>query len=96
MLDIIHYLFESDSIDEKETQKAKLKMRRTIYKVLYMRTYTWQDGEDEYRDFGTQDVNANPMGGRSTELTHKGYIPPTPVNADSPMPYGNVLDAPLG
>jgi len=96
MLDIIHYLFESDSLDEEETQKAKLRMRRTVYKVLYLRNYTWQDDEDEYREFGTQDVNSNPMGGRNNELSHKGYVPPTPVNADSPLPFGHVLDAPLG
>lgn len=96
MLDIIHYLFESDSLDDEETSKAKLKMRRTLYKVLYMRRYTWQEGEGEYRDFGTQEISANPSGGRSTELSHKPYVPPTPVHADSPLPYGNVLDAPLG
>jgi hypothetical protein len=95
MLDILHYLFESDTLGEEETLKAKLKMRRTIYKVLYLRDYTWmEDDGTSYREFGTQDASGLGMG--STELTHKPYIPPTPVNADSPLPFGAALMPPLG
>ena len=93
MLDMLHYLFESDNLDEEEVAKAKVKMRRTIYKVLYMRPYTWHDSTEGYHEFGTQDANGD-FGGSG--LTHKPYIPPTPVNANSAKPFGAALDAPLG
>jgi hypothetical protein len=99
MLDIVHYLFESDSLGEKEEQDAKLKMRRSIYGQLYQRPYTWGGGTaDGGHEFGTQEVASGAVyaGGTTPQLTHKPYIPPTPVNADSAKPYGNVLDAPLG
>lgn len=94
MLDMLHYLFESDNLDEEEVGKAKLKMRRTLYRVLYLRRYTWHDESDGYHEFGTQDASG--VSTRSTEMTHKPYIPPTPVNADSAKPFGAALDAPLG
>jgi hypothetical protein len=105
MLDVLHYLFESDSIDEKETQDAKRKMRGTIYTQLYDRPYTW--GNDSGgRAFGTQETASGeydfaPESSSSSEpgapkLTHKPYIPPTPVDPTSAKPFGNVLDPPLG
>jgi hypothetical protein len=99
MLDILHYLFESDSVGEKEEQDAKVKMRRTIYSQLYQRPYRW--GEDSGGEFGTQDASGGNTVGSSTgsggvRLEHKPYIPPTPVNANAAKPYGTVLDAPLG
>ena len=96
MLDMLHYFFETDSIDEEEEQKAKLKMRRSIYRNLYQRTYTWMDDVGEsHHEFGTQDASGVGAA-RSTELTHKPYIPPTPVNADSPLPFGAALAPPMG
>lgn len=95
MLDIVHYFFESDSLGEKETQEAKAKMRHTIYGQLYDRSYTW--GNDVEQEFGTQEVlGADGGGGGTSGLTHKSYIPPTPVNANAAKPFGSVLDAPLG
>jgi hypothetical protein len=99
MLDIVHYLFESDAIGEKEVQDAKTKLRRTIYGQLYQRTYTWGDASGG-REFGTQDVASGDFysgrGSGTPGLSHKPYVPPTPVNAASARPYGTVLDAPLG
>lgn len=89
MLDILHYCFESDSIGEKETQDAKIKMRRTLYGQLYERSYHWGDDAVDVNDFGTQDASG------TQQLTHKPYVPPTPVNADAAKPFGAVLDAPL-
>jgi hypothetical protein len=100
MLDILHYLFESDSIGEKEEQDAKAKMRRTLYGQLYNRPYHWGE-ETGGTEFGTQDASGNstvgsPSGSGGDQMTHKPYIPPTPVNANAAKPYGTVLDAPLG
>jgi hypothetical protein len=102
MLDIVHYCFESDSLGEKEEQDAKAKLRGLVYNQLYDRPYTW--GQDNSGgEFGTQEtasgeytqVTSGDVGG-PTQLQHKPYVPPTPVNADAPLPFGNVLDAPLG
>jgi len=90
MLDIVHYCFEADALGEKEVQDAKAKMRSTIYSQLYGRSYTWGNGTRE-REFGTQELAS----GVST-LTHKPYVPPTPVDAAAAKPFGTVLDAPLG
>ena len=96
MLDVIHYYFETDSVGEKEMQDAKLSMRRTLYGQLYDRPYTW--GNETGGEFGTQQVASGDTygGGSAPQLTHKPYVPPTPVNAASPKPFGTVLDAPLG
>jgi hypothetical protein len=103
MLDIVHYCFESDAIGEKEEQDAKRKMRGVIYNELYRRPYTW--GQDLDHEFGTQEtasgevitqVTSNDVSTGGKNLTHKPYIPPTPMDADAPLPFGNVLDAPLG
>ena len=98
MLDVLHYLFESDSLVEKETQDAKVKMRRTIYGQLYERSYRWGSDTADGRDFGTQEVASGERMDFSEppRLTHKPYIPPTPIDATAAKPFGNVLDAPLG
>jgi len=97
MLDIVHYYFENDCVGEKEAQDAKIKMRRVLYTQLYERPYTWGE-EDGSHEFGTQEVASGDSyaAGGGPKLTHKPYVPPTPVNAASPKPFGNVLDAPLG
>jgi hypothetical protein len=97
MLDVLHFYFETDNLGEKEEQEAKLKMRQRIYTQLYDRSYTWGD-DTGGREFGTQEVASGDVyaGGGQPKLTHKPYIPPTPVNANAAKPYGNVLDAPLG
>jgi len=102
MLDVVHYLFESDSLVEKETQDAKVRMRRTVYGQLYGRAYTWGSETADGNEYGTQEVASGDVfsGGSGSsgdpQLTHKPYIPPTPVDASSAKPYGTVLDAPLG
>ena len=98
MLDMLHYLFESDSLTDEDVDKAKRRMRQQIYKLLYLRDYTWQDGADDtrYREFGTQDAGVDPTGGTAPKFEHKPYIPPTPMSDNPALPFGNVLDAPLG
>ena len=109
MLDIVNYCFESDSLDEKETADAKRKMRGTIYTQLYDRPYRWGSSAED-GEFGTQDVASGDVYSDSApsssaasapssgapRLTHKPYIPPTPVDPTSAKPFGNVLDPPIG
>lgn len=33
---------------------------------------------------------------RQVNAPRKAYVPPTEVNADSPLPFGDVLDPPVG
>jgi hypothetical protein len=108
MLDVVHYFFESDAVGEKEEQDAKRKLRGVLYNQLYDRPYTW--GADETggtHEFGTQETASGEMFSSSQlltrdtvdgapGLTHKPYIPPTPMDASSPKPFGNLLDEPLG
>ena len=104
MLDVLHYYFETECVGEKETLDAKKRMRRTLYGQLYGRTYRWGDDVGGEAEFGTQSADthyanataANRGVSGGPAITHKPYIPPTPVNADAHNPYGTVLDAPLG
>jgi hypothetical protein len=97
MLDIVHYAFETDAIGEKEMHDAKSRMRKILYGQLYGRSYNWGDSTASGGEFGTQQVASGDVNaGGTPELSHKPYIPPTPVNANAAKPYGNVLDAPLG
>jgi hypothetical protein len=104
MFDVVHYCFESDSLDEKEIADAKHKMRSIVYNQLYERPYTWGSDTANEREFGTQEVASGDFdyGQSSTssvpdapQLTHKPYIPPTPVDPTSSRPFGAALDAPL-
>jgi hypothetical protein len=97
MLDVVHYYFETDAVGEKEGQDAKVKLRRILYGQLYQRPYTWGEESGADTAFGSQEVaSGDYVAGGAPELTHKPYIPPTPVNADSVKPFGAALDAPLG
>jgi hypothetical protein len=96
MLDVLHYLFESDAVGQEEEQEAKHRLRSILYTELYERTYTWQGGgrgsNANGREFGTQEVNDS----GTPQLTHKPFTPATPHDASSARPFGTVLDAPLG
>lgn len=86
MLDVVHYFFEEDSrFSTAEEAQAVSEMRATIYGALYGTTYKYRiksSNNERAGEYGTGDV--------------KPYIPPTEFDADTGMPLGNVLDAPLG
>lgn len=107
MLDVVHYVFETDSIGEKEELDARRSMRSMLYRELYGRAYTWGQTTTTADEWGTNVTTANgrayvdkssspsvPAG--PPVLEHKPFIPPTPVNADAPLPFGNALDPPMG
>jgi hypothetical protein len=112
MLDIVHYFFECDVFTTAEEHQARTSVRQLLYRELYGREYTFDDSADSgVREFGTQEVasgdffpatqvTADQFGATTAsggpKLTHKPYIPPTPVDPTSAKPFGNVLDAPLG
>lgn len=87
MLDVIHFFFEQDSrFSSAEEAEAVGELRATIYGLLYGTTY-------KYR------TNTGISKGSSGEFSSGGvkpYIPPTEFDADMGLPFGEVLDAPLG
>jgi hypothetical protein len=87
MLDVVHYFFEQDSrfvsAEEAEVVSA---LRSRIYSSLYDTVYRYP--------IKTSFSGQNQSFGDENSL--KPYIPPTDFDADSPLPFGNVLDAPIG
>ena len=101
MLDVIHTILEDDltSNTSAEQVDAKQKVRQVFYKEFY---------DSDYK-FMSQSRNYNSAGGNANDLDDldirpfdpsdepvKPYIPPTDFNAEAPMPFGKVLDAPIG
>jgi hypothetical protein len=96
MLDVLHYYFELDVLGDEDFMKAKAEMRKQLYGMLYERAYRWgESSTSSNHEFGTQEVGADPISG-APELTHKPYVPPTPVNPTAARPYGTLVDPPLG
>ena len=78
-----------------EMLDAKEKTRKHIYELLYeYPEYSWVSSRSEATGISGSDML--PTGPPAGTLTHKPYLPPTPVNADAPLPFGKQLDAPLG
>lgn len=97
MVDLIHYFFEADSrYDSGEQAEAVSKMRNSLY-LLYGQTYKYggsssgQPGGRAYVD-GDYKFSDDPLASQGL----KPYVPPTEFNPDSAMPFGGVLDAPIG
>ena len=86
MLDLIHYFFEEDArYSTAEEAEAVSELRAVIYGMLYGTTYKYRvqkkSGVGSSGNYGTEDI--------------KPYIPPTEFDADSYLPFGSTLDAPL-
>ena len=101
MLDVLHYYMEEDyNFSNSEQVEAKSKLRKTIYRTVYNRDYSFGvNSETDYsipQDFTIQEE------GTTTEESEdplkgptKSYVPPTEFNPDSMKPFGNLLDAPF-
>jgi hypothetical protein len=111
MLDVIHYYFEEDlAVSTAEQQQARSDTRSSVYRTLYGTTYKYgisktsssnsdvftADGSQIPTDgfFGNDDITPfDPTD--NTPKTVKPFVPATDMDADSPLPFGRVLDAPL-
>jgi hypothetical protein len=106
MLDVIHYIFESDSlsISSSEHADAKDAVRSTIYEDLYNRSYDY-GSKKKGSDFSNIDA---PLGDfdddlpvpvdpfeRAGNAPPKPFVPATRMDENSLLPFGGVLDAPL-
>ena len=106
MLDVIHYIFESDSlsISSSEHADAKDAVRSTIYQELYNRSYDY-GSKKKSNDFSSIDapigdfdddlpVPVDPFE-RSGSTPPKPFVPVTQMDENSSLPFGGILDAPL-
>lgn len=88
MLDVVHYFFEQDSrFTTAEEAEALSALRTRVYGSLYQTPYNYSIKTSRGRGGQTASFDDGAL---------KPYIPPTEFDADSPMPFGNVLDAPIG
>lgn len=98
MLDVIHYIFEEDSVFVSSEQlQTKEGFREKMYREMYSRSYNYSrkpkdasgvtDFDPEFEDVTPVDPLKPPT---------KGYVPPTDFDPSRPSPFGGVLDAPLG
>ena len=104
MVDIFHYLFEEDNrYSDADQVKGVDEMRSRLYR-LYGTSYDYgssgsssSNGGRKYvsdSDFDFDESDPMPYDGKSQPV--KSYVAPTEFNPDSSMPFGGVLDAPLG
>lgn len=99
MLDVIHYYFDSDLSDlhSAEHAEAKDESRKMLYEMVYNRKYLFaRDKPNRTPIFDPEDdvpLDFDPL---AEPKKTKSFVPPTPFNPDSPLPFGSALDAPLG
>lgn len=88
MLDVVHYFFEQDSrFTTAEEAEALSALRTRVYGSLYETPYNYALKPSRSRGAETASYDDGAL---------KPYIPPTEFDADSPMPFGDILDAPIG
>jgi hypothetical protein len=110
MLDVAHYFLEEDfSASSSEQAEARSRLRTTLYESLYSKEYRYKMSNTRTQNFDfdtpvnesynidqndSSPVPFNPAKSNPTAKP-KGYMQPTPLNEDSPLPFGKVLDSPM-
>jgi len=97
MLDVIHYFFEQDlRVSSQEELEANSKVRQELYRTLYKRTYrsAFTSSDSKY-NMSTASDGPVPPASTPPGSERKPYIPPTQFDPDSPVPFGEKVDAPL-
>jgi hypothetical protein len=99
MLDVVHYYFEADArYASGEEAEAVSKLRTSLYK-LYEKPYIYAFKNSSRGQSGRTYVNGNDEDLLPTEFSpqeSKSFTPATKVDAESHLPFGPVLDAPIG
>jgi hypothetical protein len=109
MVDVLHYYFEEDlSVSTAEQQQARSESRSVVYRTLYGKPYKYATPKSGGTASGgySADGSILPDDGFYGDLTPfdpsedvtkpvKPFVPATEMDADSPLPFGRVLDAPL-
>jgi hypothetical protein len=103
LLDVLHVMFEDASSGaSREELEAREDLRKSIYTQLYgYKEYNWVTDKSKSASAGgtyNSDMLPDDAAVDTTErkLTHKPYVPPTPINVDSPLPIAGLKEAPLG
>ena len=103
MLDVLHYFFEEDLYySTAEQAEGRDRARERIYQDFYNKRYAYasSSGQGVSRNFDVdiapEDEEIIPFDPMQKMQPTKPYVEPTPVNASSRLPFGNVLDAPMG
>jgi hypothetical protein len=102
MLDVLHYFFEDDlNFSTAEQAEAREHTRVTLYRDLYNIEYKYAVGKSgstpEYEYTDDDEADAAMVSGSVGEKRERlPYIPPTDFNPDATLPFGRVLDGPLG
>ena len=109
LLDVLHVMFEDDQLPKTDDERrGRDGMRKSIYVEMYgYPEYVWVlPPPSENAPAGSSDsAYTRGMIGQPVDmsdpttatLTHKPYVPPTmPLDPDAPLPFGTILDAPLG
>jgi hypothetical protein len=97
-VDVLHYLFEVDIYEtQAEAVEAKSDARSMIYKDLYESRYKYATSKKKSTYSATASdgsfddiVPFDPLNQET-----KAYVPPTDFDADSYLPFGGTLDAPV-
>jgi hypothetical protein len=103
MLDVLHYMFETDSLPSSaEVAEARDAIRHSIYSELYGQEYkygakkTKQLTGDPEIDYPLDELDIPvPVDPFERSQATKPYVPPTSFDDSSFNPFGGVLDAPL-
>jgi len=100
MLDVIHVILEDDLTSNVNAEQvdAKTKVRQVFYREFYDSEYKFASSTRNYNsssgnanDFNDWDITPFDPNKKPT----KPYVPPTDFDADAPLPFGKVLDAPF-
>lgn len=102
MLDVFHFLFESDmNHSTAEQSEAQTKTRTNLYRDLYGTTYqygptssgkTYVDKDVVDEPFVADEI-PKPFNPRANKP--KPFVQPTKFNPDAADPFNGVLDAPI-
>lgn len=106
MLDVMHYMMETDTHQKREAAEAQTATRKVLYKELYNREYKYgytgqksgetdYDALDEPADGWGEYDDVQPFD-PSARREVKPYVPPTEFDPDSTDPFGGLLDGPVG
>lgn len=107
MLDVLHYFFEEDMFySSAEQAEGRDRARQQIYRQFYESEYPYavagssSNYQGSVRNFDEaiteeEEAKLTPFDPLQKKQPTKPYVPPTRVNANSPLPFGDALDGPL-
>lgn len=97
-VDVLHYLFEVDIYEtQAEAVEAKSDARAMIYRDLYGSSYRYgvSSKKNTYNATASDGSFDDLVPFDPAQSATKSYVPPTDFDAESPLPFGTTLDAPV-